>query len=114
MRKLAVLIALTFFGVVLAIFLVSTQYSSNCDHAQIGLAGRGIKTEPGPFYQPPESNSFKKVAIAERPITDKVTSHSYEFIYKKYLGMWRTQQLKFLEIGLGCNMHYGPGASASV
>ena len=114
MRKLAVPIAPALLGLVLVILLVSTQHFSNCDQAQMGLAVDGIKTEPGPFYQPPKSNSFRKVAIAERPITDKVTSHSYEFIYEKYLGLRRTQQLKFLEIGLGCNMHYGPGASASV
>jgi hypothetical protein len=32
-------------------------------------------------------------------------------MYQKYLEPLRDQKLKMLEIGLGCNMNYGPGAS---
>jgi hypothetical protein len=32
-------------------------------------------------------------------------------MYQKYLGPIRTQPIKMLEIGLGCDMNYGPGKS---
>jgi len=60
MRKWAVPVEPAFSGLVLTVLLISMQYFSNCDQAQMGLAVDGIKTEPCPFYQPPESNSFKK------------------------------------------------------
>ncbi|KAH8678025.1 hypothetical protein BX600DRAFT_507009 [Xylariales sp. PMI_506] len=43
--------------------------------------------------------------------TDKVKGHHYWFMYDKYLPAIRNKKLKMLEIGLGCNMDYGPGAS---
>lgn len=49
--------------------------------------------------------------IARKYGTDKVTTHQYQFMYDKYLSSIRDDQLKVLEIGLGCNMDYGPGAS---
>ena len=50
--------------------------------------------------------------------TDKVQGddnqggHHYHNAYQKYLIPLRTKKTKFLEIGLGCDMHYGPGKSA--
>ncbi|KAF1988460.1 hypothetical protein K402DRAFT_328586, partial [Aulographum hederae CBS 113979] len=49
--------------------------------------------------------------VASRHGTDKVTQHHYHHMYEKYLGPIRTQPLKVLEIGLGCDMGYGPGKS---
>jgi len=49
--------------------------------------------------------------IASKHGTDKVTTHSYHHMYTKYLEPIRTQKLKMLEIGLGCDMSYGPGKS---
>ena len=113
--KVAVNIAITFVSVILAILVVSSQHESNCDHLQMGvLTESADKTKSGPFYQPPKTNPFKLLAIAEQPVTDKVTTHTYKFMYDKYLGMRRMQRLKLLEIGLGCAMNYGPGASATV
>ncbi|KAF4628041.1 hypothetical protein G7Y89_g10111 [Cudoniella acicularis] len=43
--------------------------------------------------------------------TDKVTNHHYNYMYEKYLEPMRDKPLKMLEIGLGCDMDYGPGAS---
>lgn len=43
--------------------------------------------------------------------TDKVTAHHYQHMYEKYLEPLRDEPLKMLEIGLGCDMSYGPGAS---
>jgi len=45
--------------------------------------------------------------------TDKVGPvHSFYHAYEKYLAPRRTDPVRLLEIGLGCNMGYGPGASA--
>ena len=66
--------------------------------------------------------------IAKKFGTDKVTDHHYNFseyqasswtrtfaeqetVYEKYLEPLRDRKLKMLEIGLGCDMSYGPGAS---
>jgi len=43
--------------------------------------------------------------------TDKVTTHNYQYMYEKHLQPMRDRPLKMLEIGLGCNMDYGPGHS---
>ncbi|KAM4058029.1 methyltransferase [Hirsutella rhossiliensis] len=56
-----------------------------------------------------QSASFEQVALKHG--TDKVTTHSYQHMYEKYLLPLRSLPLKMLEIGLGCNMDYGPGAS---
>lgn len=52
--------------------------------------------------------------IATRTGTDKVTTHSYDMLYQKYLQPIRHRPLKLLEIGLGCDMGYSPGASQQV
>ena len=43
--------------------------------------------------------------------SDKTTFHHYEHAYGQFLGPLRNKNLKFLEIGLGCDMKYGPGRS---
>lgn len=53
-------------------------------------------------------------ALAKRAGTDKVTTHSYEQLYEMWLAPWRYEPVNFLEIGLGCNMNYGPGKSLSL
>ena len=106
MGKVAVKIAITFISAILAIHVVTAPYERNYDHHYNELPMNSDKTEAGPFYQSPEINSFRKIAIAEQPVTDKVTTHTYEFMDEKYLGMRRFQRLKLLEIGLGCDMGY--------
>ena len=49
-----------------------------------------------------EQPSFEQIALKYG--TDKVTSHSYQHMYDKYLAPVRASPLKMLEIGLGCNM----------
>ena len=46
--------------------------------------------------------------------TDKVTFHGYEYLYGIHLGPFRYEKINFLEIGLGCNMGYGPGKGVLV
>ncbi|RMY68050.1 hypothetical protein D0863_07383 [Hortaea werneckii] len=53
--------------------------------------------------------SFYSIALSHG--TDKVTKHHYHHMYQKYLDPVRATRLKLLEIGLGCDMSYGPGAS---
>jgi len=50
------------------------------------------------------------------PITDKVTTHTYQIMYGKFLLPYyrNNPTMKMLEIGLGCDMNYGPGASIAL
>lgn len=47
--------------------------------------------------------------IGKNASTDKVWPHGYHSMYGEYLGPLRSQPVNFLEIGLGCTMHYGAG-----
>ena len=60
-----------------------------------------------------KSIRFHDIATSLDPVTDKVTAHGYEAIYDIYL-MPTDEKIKLLEIGLGCDMGYGPGASATI
>jgi len=59
---------------------------------------------------------FYETAKTFNPTTDKVTDHTYQIMYGRFLLPYYHQNpnMKFLEIGLGCNMGYGPGASVNV
>jgi len=57
---------------------------------------------------------FRATASSLIPTTDKVTTHSYHIMYGIFLNSIRSNRIKFLEIGLGCNMDYGPGASSQL
>ncbi len=58
--------------------------------------------------------TFKSVALSLSPITDKVTIHTYDIMYGIFLSDMQKFPIKMLEIGLGCNMGYGPGASVNL
>jgi len=51
------------------------------------------------------------LSVALSTLTDKVTTHCYDDFYSPYLDPIRHKQLKFLEIGLGCDMNYAAGES---
>lgn len=59
---------------------------------------------------------FYEIALSHKPVTDKVTVHAYETMYGMFLVplKYARHQPKLLEIGLGCNMEYGPGASVQI
>jgi len=70
---------------------------------------------------------FYNIAASTNPISDKITtptslngSHYYSEMYGTFLLPYirkhhkLKKSIKFLEIGLGCNMDYGPGASVSI
>ena len=54
--------------------------------------------------------SFFDIGMKYR--TDKVTFHHYEMMYEKYLRKYVGTNVSIMEIGLGCGMPYGAGASA--
>lgn len=59
---------------------------------------------------------FYQLAKKLSPVTDKVTVHQYEVMYGMFLVPLRfaAHRPKIMEIGLGCDMRYGPGASVQV
>ncbi|TVY82670.1 8-demethyl-8-alpha-L-rhamnosyl tetracenomycin-C 2'-O-methyltransferase [Lachnellula suecica] len=78
-------------------------------HSRGGDAGqRSLKYLKGKLPLTTRPTFFE---IAESYGTDKVTTHHYEQMYEKRLAPFRDRRVKMLEIGLGCGMSYGPGAS---
>jgi hypothetical protein len=49
-------------------------------------------------------------------VTDKVTTHTYQTMYGMFLLPFYSHKpnMKMMEIGLGCDMNYGPGASVAL
>ena len=64
-----------------------------------------------PFRTHYAQNKQSFYDIAKKYGTDKVTDHSFQDMYEMYLEPYRNRKFKMLEIGLGCDMSYGPGAS---
>eukprot|EP00551_Chaetoceros_affinis_P003167 CAMPEP_0203643266 /NCGR_PEP_ID=MMETSP0088-20131115/8706_1 /ASSEMBLY_ACC=CAM_ASM_001087 /TAXON_ID=426623 /ORGANISM="Chaetoceros affinis, Strain CCMP159" /LENGTH=301 /DNA_ID=CAMNT_0050499399 /DNA_START=95 /DNA_END=1000 /DNA_ORIENTATION=+ len=59
---------------------------------------------------------FYQTAQSLEPVTDKVSSHTYHVMYGQFLLPFyrRKPNMRFFEIGLGCDMNYGPGASVAL
>ena len=59
---------------------------------------------------------YLEAAKSFEPVTDKVTTHTYQTMYGQFLLPYynRIPNMKMLEIGLGCDMNYGPGASVAI
>lgn len=57
-----------------------------------------------------------ELATSLPQVSDKFTTHSYQTMYGTFLGPLSkvNQKPKLLEIGLGCDMTYGPGASVKL
>lgn len=74
----------------------------------------GFGTSSAGFYVRPDVNEFQRLGLKHD--TDKVQRHNYQTIYGKLFELppGRNRTRKMLEIGLGCNMDYGPGHSARV
>ena len=64
----------------------------------------------------PEEYLFVESAASLTPITDKITTHSFQTMYGQFLLPYyrRKPNMKMLEIGLGCDMNYEPGASVAL
>jgi len=62
-----------------------------------------------------QSETWLQVAqLVGPPTSDKISDHVYNRMYDRFLSPMRHKDLKMLEIGLGCDMTYGPGASAKI
>ena len=64
-------------------------------------------------------NHFRNTALTMTTVTDKVglsSQHTYHNMYGMFLLPYAANKpnMKMLEIGLGCNMNYGPGASVAL
>lgn len=59
---------------------------------------------------------YLDAAKSFEPVTDKVTAHTYQTMYGQFLLPYYhiIPNMKMLEIGLGCDMKYGPGASVAM
>mmetsp|Transcript_15539 Transcript_15539/g.38997 ORF Transcript_15539/g.38997 Transcript_15539/m.38997 type:complete len:336 (-) Transcript_15539:119-1126(-) len=65
--------------------------------------------------QSAREDEFVRVVTGGKPVSDKVTAHSFQTMYGWALTPARNKTMrKFLEIGLGCHMSYGAGASVRV
>ena len=71
---------------------------------------------PSDFLQTESVRDF--LEVGKQAGTDKVGPHTYQNVYGKFLKEWKGKAngraFKMLEIGLGCNMNYGPGASVAL
>mmetsp|Transcript_2697 Transcript_2697/g.9652 ORF Transcript_2697/g.9652 Transcript_2697/m.9652 type:complete len:274 (+) Transcript_2697:1848-2669(+) len=62
-------------------------------------------------------NEFLEIALktgTDKVIADSGQFHSYANAYSKYFDPIRHEPIKLLEIGLGCDMGYGPGRSVQL
>ncbi|CAF1185736.1 unnamed protein product [Adineta steineri] len=113
MNNCSIIIAictLTLIGLLL--FVKDSHYSAQiyqnlCRTPNITSDGVNYRKE-----QISDEHSFLRVSQQYR--TDKVTTHHYEVLYEKYIRKYVGSNLHILEIGLGCGMDYGAGASAHV
>ena len=75
-----------------------------------------IVRPPQQRQDPCKKNYTSWYDVAKTTKTDKIKAHAYDYMYEKYLSPLLSSQrkVKFLEIGLGCDMKYGPGESLKV
>lgn len=80
-------------------------------HMQSNENSLSAKTSPkfADAEVPSQPLSFYEIAIEKG--TDKVAMHSYQDMYERYLPAKKNTRIKMLEIGLGCEVGYEPGAS---
>jgi hypothetical protein len=96
--KIKFLLILFFAG----IFVYTVAVHANGPNGRIEKSVPSAKDEDS-FY-----------VMAQKAGTDKVIDHQYQHAYETYLPKYRHKPIKMLEIGLGCEMTYGPGKSANL
>jgi hypothetical protein len=87
------------------------------DHEPINPATS--TTQSDPLAHPDKETRiqhFRDLAYSLDPVTDKTKVHKYHTMYGIFLLPYAANKpkMKMLEIGLGCNMAYGPGASVAL
>ena len=77
---------------------------------------RNSTSQPGRCDRNVFQRQFYNLAKGLKPTSDKVTAHSYETMYGTFVYplKFAAHTPRMLEIGLGCNMDYGPGASVQI
>ena len=122
-------IILTIASVLAAVGLLIASVFNNSDgdstprRRRLGfLSHKSLYDPQTTMFKPPidylwnGKNIYYQTALAAQPTSDKVTRHSYQTMYGRFLLPYYYQHptMKMLEIGLGCDMNYGPGASVSL
>lgn len=98
-----------------AILIIATIHQVHQRAPQIKSMLGYTDEPPEPTLAPPVElpETFYDIGMAYG--TDKVSDHpggrKYHRMYDKDLPAFRNRRVKMLEIGLGCTMDYGPGAS---
>ena len=84
-----------------------TRYARNSSYST---------SHPGRCDRNVFEREFYLLAKGLEPTSDKVTAHSYETMYGTFVYplKFAAHTPRVLEIGLGCNMDYGPGASVQI
>jgi hypothetical protein len=87
--------------------------SQDASASELSLTSTLISNCPVPTSSVKEEEDCSKnfFELASEIGTDKVTSHAYQHAYELYLPALRHTSVKMMEIGLGCDMAYGPGKS---
>ena len=92
-------------------------------HRRLGFLSHKVMYDPQTtVLKPPVEylldgkNVYYQTALNSQLVSDKVTRHSYQTMYGRFLLPYYYQKpkMKMLEIGLGRSMDYGPGASVSL
>jgi len=105
--------------------VISISYSSFSNLASkspLTSSSSSVSIPNNPMGHPDSQeriSHFKETAKSFSPITDKIggtSEHRYHNMYGQFLLPFAANKpdMKFLEIGLGCNMAYGPGASVQI
>lgn len=97
--------------------LLLINYTSVAPEVSSLSCQRGACTVNGALEGEAERRSlhFLESAQSRQVVSDKVTVHRYETMYGTFLlPKMNRPGAKFLEIGLGCGMSYGPGASVAL
>ncbi len=101
----------------------TTAGDSTSSHRRLGWLSNSALTDPQTLvFKPPleylwnGKEIYYQTALATEPTPDKVTRHSYQTMYGRFLlpYYYSNPTMKMLEIGLVCNMKYGPGASVKL
>jgi hypothetical protein len=60
------------------------------------------------------TDELRKMMESQMPTTDEVAVHGQAALYGPLTAEYRGTNVKMLEIGLGCDTNYGPGASVTL
>jgi len=99
---------------------VTTPTSSDSSHASTttttSSSAESERSTLSSYDSTVAEEYFVQMAKTIEPVTDKVTDHRYHRMYGQFLLPFykKKPNMKFFEIGLGCDMSYGPGASSQL